>query len=125
MLQPDWWMLSRGAELVKGGIAPISPQPGQTKRRSLRDTATAGAWASAVVGGDRLPPPRYEHAVTLFRRKLWLIGGNCSQPLPPPPPVITFNPHTPPQPTPSTHHKHHPSTTLSKPFPEGILLACF
>ena len=71
-------MLSRGAELQKGGIAPLSPQPVPKKRRSLRDTATAGAWAVAEVGGNRLPTPRYEHAVTLFRRKLWLIGGNCS-----------------------------------------------
>ena len=79
-LQPDWWLLSRGAALQKEGSSGSSTVQAAGKKKSLRDLAVTGSWSAAEVGGARSPNPRYEHAVTLFRRKLYMIGGNCSEP---------------------------------------------
>ena len=83
-MQPDWWLLSRGAALQKGGDGSGKSEASQAskKRRSLRDLAVAGSWAVAAIGGSKSPTSRYEHATTLFRRKLYVIGGNCSELLP-------------------------------------------
>lgn len=78
-VQPDWWVLSRSADLQKSGSGALQEAaPG--KKRGLRDTATPLNWAVAEVGGEKRPPPRYEHAAVLFRRTIYVIGGNCGKP---------------------------------------------
>lgn len=78
-LQPDWWLLSRGAALQKSSTVGSRAPETKKKQRTLQDLAVAGSWVSGDIGGVRSPTPRYEHAVALFRRKLYIIGGNFSE----------------------------------------------
>ena len=38
-----------------------------------------GEWTEIRITGTRLPPPRYEHAIAIVNRTLYVIGGNCSK----------------------------------------------
>ena len=79
VLQPDWWVLARSADLQKDAPPPNAAAEGSKKQRSLRDSAVQGSWAAADLGGAKRPPPRYEHAVALVRRTLYVVGGNCGE----------------------------------------------
>ena len=79
VLQPDWWVLARSADLQKDAPPPNAAAEGSKKQRSLRDSAVQGSWAAADAGGAKRPPPRYEHAVALVRRTLYIVGGNCGE----------------------------------------------
>ena len=81
MMQPDWWMQSRGAQLQKAQSLPGKAEPIITSIQSLVRSMTAGQWSEVCISGARLPPPRYEHSIAVFNRKLYVIGGNCSKPL--------------------------------------------
>ena len=69
-------MLSRSADLQKKGGQRA--QSG-VRQKGLRDSAVAGEWAAVEAGGAKRPAPRYEHAVALLRRTLYLVGGNCGE----------------------------------------------
>ena len=77
-MQPDWWLLSRGAALQKGGSRSSGAADPKGVPKSLKNLSIAGSWAAADTSAARRPAPRYEHAVTLFRRRLYVIGGNYS-----------------------------------------------